>query len=55
MPRSPLLTLLGRTALVAYTVAGYPHPSCTPDVLLGFEKAGVDIIELGNQTEACGC
>ncbi|KAJ9086009.1 anthranilate synthase / indole-3-glycerol phosphate synthase [Entomophthora muscae] len=37
----------GRTALVAYTVAGYPHPSCTPDVLLGFEKAGVDIIELG--------
>ncbi|KAI0241930.1 hypothetical protein L0F63_004034 [Massospora cicadina] len=37
----------GRTALVAYTVAGYPHPDYSVDVLLGFERAGVDVIELG--------
>lgn len=37
----------GRTALVAYTVAGYPHPAYTVDVLLGFERAGVNVIELG--------
>jgi tryptophan synthase alpha chain len=30
-----------------FLTAGYPHPDHTVDLILGFEKAGADIIELG--------
>ncbi|KAJ2079617.1 hypothetical protein H4R24_003658 [Coemansia sp. RSA 988] len=42
-----LLKKLGRPTFVAYVVAGYPSPEVTVDVLLGLEKGGVDVIELG--------
>jgi len=34
-------------ALVAFITAGYPNLGITEKLVLGFEKAGVDIIELG--------
>ncbi|KAF2215028.1 hypothetical protein CERZMDRAFT_66278 [Cercospora zeae-maydis SCOH1-5] len=37
----------GRAALVTYTTAGYPTIAETPDILLGMEAGGADIIELG--------
>ncbi|KAI9502218.1 tryptophan synthase beta subunit-like PLP-dependent enzyme [Coemansia spiralis] len=37
----------GRPAFVAYTVAGFPSPDLSVDVLLELEKGGVDLIELG--------
>ncbi|KAI5856665.1 tryptophan synthetase [Durotheca rogersii] len=36
-----------RAALVAYITAGYPEPEEAPDVLLGLQKGGADVIELG--------
>ncbi|KAI9501863.1 tryptophan synthase beta subunit-like PLP-dependent enzyme [Coemansia spiralis] len=36
-----------RPAFVAYTVAGFPSPDLTVDVLLELERGGVDLIELG--------
>ncbi|KAG5927531.1 anthranilate synthase / indole-3-glycerol phosphate synthase [Claviceps africana] len=36
-----------RAALVTYVTAGFPAPQDTPDILLGMEKGGADIIELG--------
>ncbi|OCL04377.1 tryptophan synthase-like protein [Glonium stellatum] len=36
-----------RSALVTYVTAGYPTPEETPDILLGMEAGGADIIELG--------
>ncbi|KAI1134287.1 tryptophan synthetase [Hypoxylon sp. FL0543] len=36
-----------RAALVAYVTAGYPKPEDTPDILLGLQKGGADVIELG--------
>ncbi|KAJ1984401.1 anthranilate synthase / indole-3-glycerol phosphate synthase [Dimargaris verticillata] len=36
-----------RPALVTYVMAGYPTAECTVDVLLGAQRGGVDIIELG--------
>jgi len=36
-----------RSALVTYVTAGYPTPEETPDILLGMEAGGADLIELG--------
>lgn len=36
-----------RPALVTYTTAGYPTIADTPDILLGMQAGGADIIELG--------
>ncbi|KAF7595938.1 tryptophan synthetase [Aspergillus hancockii] len=36
-----------RAALVAYTTAGYPTIEGTPEILLGLENGGADVIELG--------
>ena len=36
-----------RAALVTYTTAGYPSIAETPDILLGMEAGGADVIELG--------
>jgi tryptophan synthase len=32
---------------VAYVTAGYPSPAATVSVLLGLQRGGVDVIELG--------
>ncbi|KAF2016928.1 hypothetical protein BU24DRAFT_490196 [Aaosphaeria arxii CBS 175.79] len=37
----------GRSALITYVTAGYPTPQETPDILLGMEAGGADLIELG--------
>ncbi|USW47652.1 Putative pyridoxal-phosphate dependent enzyme, tryptophan synthase, alpha chain [Septoria linicola] len=37
----------GRAALVTYTTAGFPTIAETPEILLGMEAGGADIIELG--------
>ncbi|KIV98263.1 tryptophan synthase [Exophiala mesophila] len=37
----------GRSALVGYFTAGYPTPEETPDIMLGLQAGGVDVIELG--------
>ncbi|ORY13627.1 hypothetical protein BCR34DRAFT_586410 [Clohesyomyces aquaticus] len=36
-----------RSALVTYVTAGYPTAQETPDIMLGMEAGGADIIELG--------
>ncbi|KAK7752947.1 anthranilate synthase / indole-3-glycerol phosphate synthase [Diatrype stigma] len=36
-----------RAALVTYVTAGYPKPEDTPNVMLGMQRGGADIIELG--------
>ncbi|OTB04822.1 hypothetical protein M426DRAFT_320406 [Hypoxylon sp. CI-4A] len=36
-----------RAALVTYVTAGYPTPEDTPDILLGMQKGGADVLELG--------
>ncbi|KAI1371737.1 tryptophan synthetase [Hypoxylon crocopeplum] len=36
-----------RVALVTYVTAGYPKSEDTPGVLLGMQKGGADVIELG--------
>ncbi|KAL2425365.1 Tryptophan synthase [Exophiala dermatitidis] len=36
-----------RPALVTYFTAGYPNKESTPDVMLGLQAGGADIIELG--------
>lgn len=36
-----------KPALVTYVTAGYPTIAETPDILLGMEAGGADIIELG--------
>lgn len=38
---------LDRPAFVAFTTAGFPTPAETVDILLGLEKGGADVIELG--------
>ncbi|KAL4896953.1 tryptophan synthase beta subunit-like PLP-dependent enzyme [Aspergillus ambiguus] len=37
----------GRPALVTYVTAGFPRAEETPDIMLGMEAGGADIIELG--------
>ncbi|CAI6263690.1 unnamed protein product [Periconia digitata] len=37
----------GRSALVTYVTAGYPTAQETPDIMLGMEAGGADVIELG--------
>ncbi|KAF2470772.1 uncharacterized protein BDR25DRAFT_343012 [Lindgomyces ingoldianus] len=37
----------GRSALVTYVTAGYPTAEATPDIMLGMEAGGADLIELG--------
>ncbi|KAF1851649.1 uncharacterized protein K460DRAFT_271602 [Cucurbitaria berberidis CBS 394.84] len=37
----------GRSALITYVTAGFPTAQETPDILLGMEAGGADIIELG--------
>lgn len=37
----------GRSALVTYVTAGYPTAQETPDIMLGMEAGGADLIELG--------
>ena len=37
----------GRPALVTYVTAGFPTPQETPDILMGMEAGGADVIELG--------
>jgi tryptophan synthase len=37
----------GRSALVTYVTAGYPTAQDTPDIMLGMEAGGADLIELG--------
>ncbi len=41
------LRTTGKKALVAYIAAGDPTLNATRDLVLGFEEAGVDIVELG--------
>jgi tryptophan synthase alpha chain len=41
------LRAAGQKALVAYISAGDPHLEATHDLAIAFEKAGVDILELG--------
>ncbi|KAI1361398.1 tryptophan synthetase [Xylaria arbuscula] len=36
-----------RAALVTYVTAGFPEPSVMPEVLLGMQNGGADVIELG--------
>ncbi|EMR69689.1 putative tryptophan synthase protein [Eutypa lata UCREL1] len=36
-----------RAALVTYVTAGYPKPEDAPGILLGMQKGGADVIELG--------
>ncbi|KAI0171686.1 tryptophan synthetase [Hypoxylon sp. FL1284] len=36
-----------RAALVTYVTAGYPRPEDAPDIMLGMQKGGADVIELG--------
>ncbi|KAI1453159.1 tryptophan synthetase [Annulohypoxylon moriforme] len=36
-----------RAALVTYVTSGYPRPEDTPNILLGMQKGGADILELG--------
>ncbi|KAI0880161.1 tryptophan synthetase [Annulohypoxylon maeteangense] len=36
-----------RAALVTYVTSGYPKPEDTPDILIGMQNGGADIIELG--------
>lgn len=36
-----------RSALVTYVTAGYPTLEETPDIMLGMEAGGADLIELG--------
>ncbi|PNS17031.1 Tryptophan synthase [Sphaceloma murrayae] len=36
-----------RSALVTYVTAGFPTAEETPDILLGMERGGADLIELG--------
>jgi tryptophan synthase alpha chain len=36
-----------QTGLIAYIAAGDPHLKATEEIVIGLEKAGVDIIELG--------
>ncbi|KAF1991352.1 tryptophan synthase-like protein [Aulographum hederae CBS 113979] len=36
-----------RSALVTYVTAGYPTPEETPDIMLGMQAGGAEIIELG--------
>ncbi|KAI0966115.1 tryptophan synthetase [Xylaria arbuscula] len=36
-----------RAALVTYVTAGFPQPDLMPSILLGMQKGGADIIELG--------
>ncbi|KAI1761606.1 tryptophan synthetase [Hypoxylon sp. FL1150] len=36
-----------RSALVTYVTAGYPKPEDTPDIMVGMQKGGADVIELG--------
>lgn len=36
-----------RPALVTYVTAGYPTTSATPSIMMGLERGGADIIELG--------
>jgi tryptophan synthase len=42
---------LDRPAFVAFTTAGFPSPAETVDILLGLEKGGADVIELGKSYE----
>ncbi|KAL1305093.1 hypothetical protein AAFC00_002026 [Neodothiora populina] len=37
----------GRPALVTYVTAGFPTANETPDIMLGMEAGGADVIELG--------
>ncbi|KAF9893687.1 tryptophan synthetase [Aspergillus nanangensis] len=37
----------GRSALVTYVTAGFPTAEETPDIMLGMQAGGADIIELG--------
>lgn len=37
----------GRSALITYVTAGYPTAQETPDIMLGMEAGGADLIELG--------
>ncbi|KAI0484046.1 tryptophan synthetase [Xylariaceae sp. FL0804] len=37
----------GRAALVTYVTAGFPKPEYMPDILLGMQKGGADVIEMG--------
>ena len=37
----------GRTAFIPYVTAGFPKLDSTVDVLLGMERGGADVIELG--------
>ncbi len=41
------LRITGKKALIAYIAAGDPNLDATRDLALAFEKAGVDILELG--------
>ena len=41
------LRMANQTGLIAYIAAGDPDLRATEEIVLGLEKAGVDIIELG--------
>ena len=42
-----MLVLFAKPALITYVTAGFPSPTETPDILLGLQTGGADIIELG--------
>lgn len=41
------MLIIAKPALITYVTAGYPSPNATTDILLGMERGGVDIVELG--------
>ena len=41
------MTILFKPALITYVTAGFPTLAETPDILLGMQRGGADIIELG--------
>jgi tryptophan synthase len=41
------LTFCMQAALITYVTAGFPSAEATPDILLGMEAGGADLIELG--------
>lgn len=46
-PTLERLKASGRTALIPYVTAGFPHADITPELMHGMVAAGADILELG--------
>ena len=44
-----------RKAFVAYITAGDPSPEMTPQLVWALERAGADIVELGEEGRSVAC